>query len=259
MSTSAGSRTRLQAAELAAYAAGLARRLPSSRRMRPFLVLGSPRSGTELVGDLLDSHPMVRCEGEVFRTRRPLVRQYLYGKVVLAAARGWRSWGAKLLYHQLNWFEEAFGSAPVFIRALEADGFTFVVVDRRNPLLQALSYLHADRTQFHFRQGATTRFEPLVVDPVEVIAVLHMIETNARWGRELLADVTTVDVWYEDDLQSPEHQRGAVDRILAALDLPSEPVVSSLIPVAPRDVRDRVANYDELATALSATRYADLL
>ncbi len=137
--------------EAAAYAVGATGWRPRFRKLRPFLVLGSARSGTELLGELLDSHPQVRCEGELFHERRPLAPRYLYGKTVVARAQGFRAWGAKLLFHQLHWFESSFGSSRSFLRGLHRDGFTLVVLERRNPLLQALSFVHAERHQYHFR------------------------------------------------------------------------------------------------------------
>lgn len=54
------------ARDLAAHAAGTFH-LPNGR---PLIILGSARSGTEVIAELLGSHPRLRYDGELFTASR---------------------------------------------------------------------------------------------------------------------------------------------------------------------------------------------
>jgi hypothetical protein len=238
-----------------AHGAG-ALRLPNGN---PLVILGTSRSGTELLTELVRSHPRVRYAGEIFSEPRRFPFAYMNGEAALARLRGYRVWAFKLLFHQLRWYESSFGSAPDFLARLRDRGFTFVVLERRNRLLQALSYIHAEQTQYHFRDGERPRYDRLQIDPAEVVAALHIFDTDARFGREALGDLPYLELWYEDDLSSPERQRATTERVLSTVGLAAHVPESSLVKVAPTTVRERVRNYDDLAATLARTRYARFL
>ena len=240
---------------------------------RPVAIIGSARSGTELLTELLDSHPRAHGAGEIFAAppsvprvppeaagaiarRSPLA--YVAGRAALSNLRGHPMWSFKLLFHQLRWFEAScFGSAPEFLQCLRERGFILVVLERRNTLLQALSLLHAMRTQYHFRDHAP--YEPLEVDPVELVWALHELDFNARWGRFMLGDLPRIELTYEDDLVSPERQLATAERIFVAAGVEPRPPTSSLRQVAPGTVRERISNYDDVVATLATTRYAEFL
>lgn len=225
----------------------------------PLAILGAPRSGTELLMELLASHPQVRCAGELFEAppRAPL--SYVAGRAALARARGYPAWLFKLLFHRLKWFESSFGSAPEFLRGLLDRGFTIVLLERRNRLMQALSFLHAERTQYHFRANDSGAYEPLDVDPAEVIWAMHEFDSYATWGRAVLGDLPRLELWYEDDLASPERQLSAAGRVFAAAGLEAHVPASAVKRVAPTTARERVRNYDDLVAALATTRFASFV
>lgn len=240
-------------ADLRAYAAA-AIRLP---RGRPFAIIGSPRSGTEVFMELLGSHPGVRADGEVFATPRRLPLAFASGRAALANLRGY-SWGFKLIFQHLMWFEPCYGDGPTFLRELHRRGFLFVIVERRNLILQALSYLHAERSSYHFRTAAGS-FDRMVVEPAELLAAMHLIEQASRWGHAALGSLPRIELEYEDDLRGPARQARSAAAVFEEIGLPPHEPASSLVRVAPTTIRDRVENYDQVATALRSTKYADLL
>jgi LPS sulfotransferase NodH len=201
----------------------------------------------------------VRNAGEIFTAPRRYPFAYVNGRAALARARGYRVWDFKLLFHQLRWYESSFGSGPEFLRRLHHRGFTIVVLERRNRLLQALSYVHAEQTKYHFRDGDRPRYEQLDVDPAEIVSALHNFHIDATWGREALGDLPRLELCYEDDLASPEAQLATTKRVLAAVGLDLHTPRTSLVRVAPSTVRERVRNYEDLVATLARTRYATFL
>jgi LPS sulfotransferase NodH len=227
--------------------------------VRPFLVFSSPRAGSELLVDLLQSRPDIRCDGELFKAPRRAPLAFLEGRARLAGRSGCAAWGSKLLFQQLRWFDAEFGSATGFLEALHERGFVLVVLHRRNALLQTLSFLHAGQSQFHFRDGTAPTFEPMFVDPAEVLANVFNFDLYNEWARLAVRDVPHVDLVYEDDLEQASSQQAAVDRIAAALGLPPMPVSTSFRSVAPRTIAERIVNVDDVVATFARTRFAHLV
>jgi LPS sulfotransferase NodH len=248
------------------YAAGAA---PRSTQLRRFIILCPPRSGSELLVSLLDAHPRVRCEGELFYPPLYLFR-YLEGRARLASIRGKRAFGAKLVFQQLQWWTTASvpgspgaarrsGGPQGFLRRLHNTGYIFIVLDRRNLLLQALSIVHAQHNEFHYRPGRLAQFEPFLVDPAEVLTLVYMLDHYSAWTRQVLEGLPYAELWYEDDLSQTDRQQATVRRLFARLGVDDACVQPAMIKISPNNARDRVLNYEDLETTFASTRFARLL
>src|SRR5690606_22640270 len=91
----------------AAYAASALPAPPAAR----FVIVCLPRSGSELLVDLLGQLPGVTCDGELLQ--EPVLRpvRFLEGRARLGRLRGARAWGCKLLVQHLQWYEARYGPA----------------------------------------------------------------------------------------------------------------------------------------------------
>jgi len=146
--------------------------------------------------------------------------------------------------------EEALG-------ALCADGWTIVNLRRLDRLAQALSFLHAMQGQWHFREASGfTRFE---ADPAAVIALLYVLDGNARWLDERLAEVPHTVVAYEDDLRPPERRAATLGRLADLLGVRAAGAASDLQAGAPARPEDRITNMADVVRALQQTRFASLV
>lgn len=249
---------RARARVVLTYAAGA---VPTARELRRLVMFCPPRSGSELLVSLLDGHPEVRCEGELFKHPRPYPFRYLEGKAKLAALRGHRVWGCKLLFQQLRWWATAFGSAREFLNRLHEAGYTFVVLDRRNLLLQALSLVHAERSElFHYAADEQPRFEPIFVDAAEVLSLVYTFDDYSAWAHSIVAQLPHVELWYEEDLLSMSQQQATARRLFEVLGLHTAlDAQPKFVRVAPQSVRERVVNYEDLESTFTRTRFARFL
>ena len=238
-----------------AYAASALVRPSDVRRL---VVVTEGRSGSEALVTRLNSHPQVLCDSEIlaFRRRRP--DRLVEGRARLAGIRGCRAYGFKVLTgHILT--TQHLPDASNHLRRMADNGWLVVHLSRRNRLHQAISALRAHRTQYHFEDGHVPSFEPLRVDPAELLAFLGLYATSEGEAAELLRDVDALNLIYEDDLASPEAQERTVQRIVEALGLPGAPTSTRQRRVHPASTRAMVANYDEVVELLRGTRYASYL
>ena len=225
-----------------------------------FVIVCLPRTGSELLVDLLDSHPSIRCESELLREPMRAARRYLRGRAAIARRGGARAWGAKVIYHQLSWYPDRYGSPARFLQALDRAGFRIVSLARGNLLEQAVSALqavHDDR--YHYRAtdaGGRNRIE---VAPEALVSMLWTLEEHERERRAALAGIDVFDLVYEDDLQDGRSQQRTVDRCCEWLGLPAAPVASTLERRTLPSLADRITDYPAVARTLAATRYGHLL
>ena len=235
----------------------LAAPVGARRRLSRFVIVSGPRTGSELLRELLDSLPDVRCEGELLQRPKRWPVAYLDGRAALGGS-GRRAWGCKVLDSHLH--EGMANSRPDGERALaelcEA-GWTIVNLRRRDLLAQALSFLHAMQGQWHFR--APSGFTPFEADPAAVIALLYVLDGNARWLDERLAQVPHTIVSYEDDLRPPEQREATLRRLADLLGVRSAGATTNLQAGAPARPRDRVTNMADVVRALEQTRFASLV
>jgi len=218
---------------------------------------------------LLDAHPRVRCFGELFFPPQYLF-QYLEGRGKVSALVGKQAAGSKLVFQQLKWWttasspgspgaERRTGGAPAFLRRLHHAGFTLILLDRRNLMLQALSLVHAQHNQFHYRPEQVAQFEPFSVDPAEVLTLVYMLDYYSTWTRAVLEDLPRVEVWYEDDLLTTSCRQDTAKRLFELLGVRAEDVPLPMVKITPDTVSERVLNYSDVEATFARTRFARFL
>jgi LPS sulfotransferase NodH len=233
--------------------------LPGRSRTR-FVIVCLPRTGSELLVELLDQLPGVSCRGEIMQqpVRAPV--RYLRGRARLGALRGVEVWGCKLLVQHLQWYEGGYGPAADVLGDLAADGWTVLHLRRGNVLAGAVSALQAEQTRrWHARAGEAATAGLVEADVATLVAWIHTYDTYQSWLDDVLVDVPHVDVRFEEDLQDPAAMQGTVDRLAAALGTATAPVRPTLAPTAPADPFRRLQDPEALKQALRLTRFAHLV
>jgi hypothetical protein len=224
-----------------------------------FVIYCPPRTGSSLLASLFDSHPSVRCEGELLAKRVPRPLAWFDGRSASARLQGQLVWGCKVISQHLRWFPDTYGEGGQLLRDLVERDYKLIVLRRRDWLLQALSAAHAGRTQYHFTSDDATSFDAMRVDPVEVLSLLLTMEQEDAVVTSSVADLPHVELWYEDDLQTPDRQQRTLDRLTDELGIEPATVSSRYVSVAPPSFAGRVANADEVAELIASTRFAPFL
>lgn len=222
-----------------------------------FVVLTTPRSGSQLLVELLDAHPGIRCDSEILR-RPPLAPgRYVRGRAVQVGARS-QAYGFKMMVYQVimqPWFYSSLGS---FVAELRASGFRLVVLRRERQLDQALSFLAGSQIGWHQHRGDGIRVDRLAVDPASLLHALVTFEGQRTAQEEAVEGVPHLAVTYETDLHGAAAQQQTVDRICDWIGVDRAPVTTDLVRPAPGGLVDRVADPAAVAAALRTTRFAPL-
>lgn len=253
----------------------LANVLPA-KDVRRFCILTTFRTGSEVLVELLNSHPQIRCEGEIMNGRPMFPYLFARGKARAANYRGLDAYGFKLLSIQLM----DFFNPPDrdFARRLASDGFFFVHLRRRNVLRQAISYFRAAATgdwHPHDLAGAGPPAsqmdgpaEPnedvrtrgrLELDVSQLIFEMRLIDIQNGALEWMIEGLPQRSLWYEDHLERPELHQSTIDELCRDLSVDPAPVRASLKKIAPKRLDDEIANIDEVREQLRATKYAPFL
>lgn len=223
-----------------------------------FILFGRGRSGTTALVSLLDSLPALQCEGEILHDYVPFPRLHVLGRSAKSALPGY---GCKILSYQLRDVQTALETPETFLHTLhEKSGFRVLYLRRKNLLRHALSNIRARREGFHQKQSDGPReHTALTVDPQHVVEWMDSSQALRAYEQRLLKGIPYLSLTYEDHLKDPSVHQATVDKVCEYLGIEPAPVHTEYQKIAPRSLREGVANYDALAEHLASTEYAKYL
>jgi LPS sulfotransferase NodH len=222
-----------------------------------FVIVTTPRTGSQLLAELLNSHPDIRCDGEILERPPRAPGLYMRSRAVQAGV-GSDAYGFKLMAHQVLFHPGSYASLEGFLKELRGDGFKLIVLRRQGQLDQALSFLAATQIGYHPRQPDGVRIDRLAVDGATLLYVLVMLEQQVAALEEAVSGLPHVALTYEHDLRDPAGQQDTVDRLCDRIGVRHAPVMCDLVRPAPDGLAGRVADPAAVAAALRATRFAAL-
>jgi LPS sulfotransferase NodH len=263
-----------------------------SQRPVLFIIFGNQRTGSTLVASKLNSHSRIVCYEEIFlpwADSDPSLREWLD----VTGRPQWRravpgmrtsfleslfdidglphnagALGFKVMYNQMSLWPRFSYLAPragqllqdhSLRRWLSANQVVIVHTLRRNRLKALVSHaLAAQSGRFHSRDPVAAN--NTVVIPLRGLkARLRRIEKAERVARAAIVGLPTIEIFYEDYVSSEGADLDV--RLCAALGqtVPAGGLSSPLKKVASDDLRDIVANYDQVAACLSGTCFEQFL
>ncbi len=266
-----------------------------AERSRPpvlFMVFGNQRTGSTLIASKLNSHSRIICYEEVFLPwvdSDPSLREWLKtsGRPQwLRAVPGTRisflnalfdpnsvspdvgAVGFKVMYNQMSLWPTLAYLAPRAGRLLQdrslrrwlsANQVVIVHTLRRNRLKVLVSHeLAGQRGRFHSREPAAGN-DSVTIPLFGLKARLRRIEAAERAARETISGLPTIEICYEDYISTGGVEDDA--NLCGALGqrVQKGGLSSPLSKVSSDDLRDTVANYAQVASYLSGTRFEHFL
>jgi len=242
--------------EAAVYLQVLWRRtLPSSR----FVVFAQPRSGSQLLCDLLDAHSRIQCDMEILYARVLSPNRLVRCRARLSKCD---TYGFKCMLYQLTQ-TQGIADARAFLAGLHGEGWRIIYLSRRNTLRHVLSILlwrqSGKAHRYAVRHGRKPRVGKLAVDCERLHRRLARQQHEQRLEEESLDDLPCLRLVYDDDLYTGADQQRTLARIFDWLGLERETVASDLVRNTPERLADLIENYDEVANSLAGTEYARFL
>jgi LPS sulfotransferase NodH len=248
--------------------------------MTKFMVVSTQRSGSTWVVDLLNSHPEVVCYGALFLPRHSMPPAGAADRPRFAAYLAERHPGARrrdAMRLAWNYLDELYGQEasgavgfkfmysqfsahPWVLAYARRRGVRVIHLVRRNKLEHVLSKDSAiARGQFHALPGDALTTPPIHLDPGSLVKRMAREERKVRWAGATLAAIgmPRMDASYEDLAED----KGRFESLLRFLRV--DPRVDLLRSDFQRWSRgtpeERIANYAEVKSTLTGTRFSKLI
>lgn len=239
-----------------------------------FCILTSQRSGSTWLKSLLDSHPQIRCFGELFlyrpwpdwpdprlrpfyefRQRHPGRRPALTARYLATLSQypgKHEAIGFKLMYNQLAEF-------PEILYTLTKHRFRLIHLVRLNPLDVVISRQRMRKTSVHHSTTSATP-QAIHVDVSRLRGQLRGQEAMVLAVRRFLKMIPLAhcEITYEALREDRESCLNSAARFLG-VQSSAAGYQSELQKIGAGGYRQRIANYDEVSAKLCGTRFARLL
>lgn len=224
-----------------------------------FVIFGLGRSGSTLLKQLLDSHPEIKCEGELLNIEDKYITNPILRKIVYRFPLSFFNlrrlladkpvYGFTILIYQ-------FRQPQAMLEKLHNDGWKIINITRRNGLEQCLSLLVALHTKTWHRHSEQENSVPgLILSAEELIHWLGLIEKNKKIESEIFEKLDHYKVVYEDDLKNEADWPETTRKIFEFLGLKAAPVSASIKKTYSRPYSEIIKNYEELLKSIEKTNH----
>lgn len=236
---------------------------------KKFALLAQWRTGSTLLEQLLNCHPDIKCDTEIYNKFSGFGasprRIILSPKLMLNGRRSMFSskvYGFNLkLFQVKNFLPFGLYSPDRFIKDLSKKGWKIVYLRRMNILEQALSFIIATKRDYwHSWQKKNPDKSKMFIDFEDLLFHLELNEKITSEEQEMLKDIPHLQVNYEKNLLKQEEHQNTCKMIFDYLGLENKPVKAKLNKILEvNKYQELIQNYDELKKLVSKTRYANYI
>jgi len=240
--------------------------------MERFVIAGTQRTGTSLINSTLDSHPDIRCLGEVFNfrkgrgkstegsyrqfinerrfarsiahhiARRQLVKEHLDQ---LYQSYDVKATGFKFMLSQARDFPDA-------TRYLQENRIKVVHLVRENVLKTLVSRVSA-KTRKLYHSSESVEVDKVYLPPLFLLRRLEKILDETRQWKQIALGNPYIEISYEAFLADREHVLRNLLEFIGVDYAPS--IFSTLRKINPDKLSDVIKNFDEVTRLLVGTKY----
>jgi len=218
------------------------------------IIAAQPRVGTHMVRTALNTHPSIHVHTEIFNGN------LFAGSLAETTAPMLVANHADFCLHVFDPCDLE-GRWPWWSRQLDLydmlreEELPAVILTRRNKLLQAISYIRAERTGIYHRMRGPSKRNEIICPPWQVISLIEQFERADAYAHELFSHAKVFV--YEDFLHDPV---ACYERLQCVFGLPyRDDMRPQTHRLSKQPLADSIENYEILSQALAGTRHEHYL
>ncbi len=215
-----------------------------------FFIFCQGRSGSTLLKHLLNSHPSIFCEGELFNKDEYYLTNYFSKKfanrfpVQYCNYRSIRHrsqvYGFTLLHYQIGLLQQR-------ITQMSNNGWKIIHLSRKDAFHQSVSHFVARETNFWHRLNNTKVEVPsITIDPSEIAFWIKRMLKNKELEDQIMAPLSHAKLVYEDDLADNNQWQAALKRVFDYLEVDYHQPEAKIKKTYNRPYSEIVENYQEV-------------
>ena len=231
---------------------------------KKFVIYTRGRTGSTVLCDLLNCHPDIFCDVEIFnfiyaKSKVAFPLKYIQNCSKRADLNGKSVYGFKVKIAQLR-IEHEYKNYDKILLKLHEEGWKFIHLKRKNHLKHKLSNILASETNiYHIRGNDSENGKKVNVDCDLLMASIKYSEEIETTEETNLRTIPHLKIIYEDDIsESSKHQETA-NKVFRFLGLKEHPVKTDYKKVLPQDLKNILNNYDEVYNYFKGTKYSEFL
>lgn len=227
---------------------------------KKFVIYTRGRTGSTVLTELLNCHPKIFCDVEIFnflycKSRVAFPEAYIKSCSKRATMYGKEVYGFKVKIAQLR-YEHKYSHYDKILADLSQDGWKFIHLKRINFLRHKLSSLIAAETKvLHIREGESASNRKIRVDFDTLFEGITYGEEVERTEEENLGRIPHIKVIYEEDLIDNAMHQATADKVFEYLELEPVPVSTNLKRITVDSLSDMIENYSEIEDKLKERGY----
>ncbi len=231
---------------------------------KKFVIYTRGRTGSTVLTELLNCHPEIFCDVEIFNYLYSLSKVRFPGMYIKscskkAALYGKSTYGFKVKIAQLR-YEHNYYNYDKMLAGMHSDGWKFIYLKRENFLRHKLSNIVSSKTNiFHLKNGDINKSDKIHVDCIELLKGIEYSAEVEQTEEINLKNIPHLKLIYENDIQDNSKHQLTADKVFSFLGLRSEKVKTDLQRIVPDNLKDTIRNYEEVYDFLKDTKYSKFL
>jgi LPS sulfotransferase NodH len=234
-----------------------------------YIILCAPRTGSNLLRSLLNSHSRIIAFGEVYRNKHHIgwdLPGYFQTKKILAVfqtdpvgflktkmfkkfPKGISAVGFKLLYQQAQ--KSTWKSLWQFLK--NDNELRIIHLKRKNILKTHLSYLKADQSGIWVNSSGTKeKIVPVTMEYEDCLKAFQQVRSAEIYFDNCFKDHQKIDVWYENLCSNHQIE---MRRVQSFLETDHENLFPSTLKQSYQGLSKAIANYWELKRKFMGTQW----
>lgn len=223
-----------------------------------FVILSQSRSGSTLLQQLIDSHPQVICDEEIFNRDQGYVKNPFFLKL-------WKKIPYPLIYYHRYQNESSVYGFKLFtyhldrtgraVHILHKLGWKIIYLNREDVIEQVLSGMIATRTNQWRRDGQIDMTSARHHIPVDQF--IESVKGRLMWQKveaNILKELPHLSLTYEGHLRHEADWQNSLNRVFDFLNIENCDVQTSIKKMYKQPYSEMVANFDELIEALETEK-----
>ena len=202
---------------------------------KKFIILFSARTGSNLLVDLLDRHPLISCDSELVVGRGQYAfagdsfEQVVHNRMQQASKP---VYGFKVSLYQLSLTGHD-DDGQVLLSQLSREGWQFIYLYRDDVVRQSFSFAKASYTGvFHLHRYSDKPSHRIRVGIIDILRWLYTFYFYRTREERFISTIPHLRVNYEADLSEASVQQETIDRICDYLHIGHAAVTTDFIPTS---------------------------
>ncbi len=224
--------------------------LPKQKIEHKFVIFCIHRSGSSLLANLLDSHPLIHCEDELLYHRKFYPINYLETRGKLSPKE---NFGFKLMPNHIGY--QGYDDPYQFILSLYDKDFKFIKLSRRDLFRAAISLLAAQkRRKFHYSKNERSLGIPkITLPPSQVKETTAWFQNLTLLQDQVMESLPYLELFYEDHLIDSANHQSTVDSIVDFLGIPRAHVHTNFAKISSNNISDHIENIKEIEEYIASS------